>query len=175
MGAKRISNAMNEKIIALMSIGKTSQQAAAATGVSHSYCNKLYAVLKFVANEQWDELIEYSKTATTGGVLNWACEYLDTSLPQDVTDKLNATRYRYAAEPPESTAIDNTAIAIIKILEAITAATAAITAAADDVCQTVATARKLNEDCINSNFDVLTATLRDGIESLKTTIRKAQK
>ncbi len=37
------------------------------------------------------------------------------------------------------------------------------------------TARKLNEDCINANFDVLTATVRDGIESVKTTIRKGQK
>lgn len=27
----------------------------------------------------------------------------------------------------------------------------------------------------NANFDVLTATLRDGIESVKTTIRKGQK
>lgn len=28
---------------------------------------------------------------------------------------------------------------------------------------------------INANFDVLTATLRDGVESVKTTIRKGQK
>lgn len=41
--------------------------------------------------------------------------------------------------------------------------------------QTVATARKLNEDNMNANFDVLTATMRDGIESIKTTIRKGQK
>lgn len=44
----------------------------------------------------------------------------------------------------------------------------------DDICQTVTTARKLNEDCINANFDVLTATLRDGVESVKTTIRKGR-
>ncbi len=44
-----------------------------------------------------------------------------------------------------------------------------------EICQTVTTARKLNEDCINANFDVLTATLRDGVESVKTTIRKGQK
>lgn len=59
---------------------------------------------------------------------------------------------------------------IVKYLRISTA-----TEAADDICQTVSTARKLNEDYINANFDVLTATLRDGIESVKTTIRKGQK
>ena len=92
MGARRIPNATNEKIIALMSMGKTSEQAAFAVGASGSYCNKLYTV----------------------------------------------------------------------------------TEAADDICQTISTARKLNEDCINANFDVLTATLRDGVESVKTTIRKGR-
>lgn len=71
--------------------------------------------------------------------------------------------------------LDNTAAAIIKLLEKLDAAVNAITEAADDICQTVTTARKLNEDCINANFDVLTATVRDGIESVKTTIRKGQK
>lgn len=33
MGARRISNATNEKIIALMSMGKTGEQAAFAVGV----------------------------------------------------------------------------------------------------------------------------------------------
>lgn len=69
MGARRISNATNEKIIALMSMGKTGEQAAFAVGVSGSYCNKLYTVVKHIANEQWDELIEYSRCATTGGVI----------------------------------------------------------------------------------------------------------
>lgn len=44
MGARRISNATNEKIIALMSMGKTGEQAAFAVGASRSYCNKLYTV-----------------------------------------------------------------------------------------------------------------------------------
>lgn len=81
MGSRRISNATNEKIIMLMSIGKTGTQAAAATGVSDSYCNKLFTTFKYVANAQWDELIKYSKGATTGGVIVWTCEYLDTELP----------------------------------------------------------------------------------------------
>ena len=34
---------------------------------------------------------------------------------------------------------------------------------------------KKEEDCINANLDVLTATLRDGVESVKTTIRKGRK
>lgn len=140
MGAKRIPNATNEKIIALMSMGKTGEQTAFAVGVSASYCNKLYNVVKHIANEQWDELIEYSRSSTTGGVIAWACEYLDTQLPQEVAETIEAVN--------------------------------AITEAADDICQTVTTARKLNEDCINANFDVLTATLRYGIESVKTTIRK---
>lgn len=183
MGARRISNATNEKIIALMSMGKTGEQTAFAVGVSASYCNKLYNVVKHIANEQWDELIEYSRSATTGGVIAWACEYLDTQLPQEVAETIEAVRYRCttpkateAAPQPEPPVepIDNTAAAIIKLLEKLDEAVNAITEAADDICQTVTTARKLNEDCINANFDVLTATLRDGIESVKTTIRKGR-
>lgn len=180
MGARRISNATNEKIIALMSMGKTGEQAAFMVGVSESYCNKLWRVTKYIANAQWDELIEFSKSATTGGVIVWACEYLDTHLPQEVAETIRATKYRVeplkAAEPePPAEPLDNTAAAIIKLLEKLDAAVNAITEAADDICQTVTTARKLNEDCINANFDVLTATVRDGIESVKTTIRKGQK
>lgn len=184
MGARRISNAINEKIITLMSIGKTGTQAAAVTGTSDSYCNKLFTTFKYVANAQWDELIEYSKGVTTGGVIVWVCEYLDTPLPQNVVNELNATKYRSkqaktaeAAPQPEPPAepIDNTATAIIKLLGKLDEAVNAITEAADDICQTVTTARKLNEDCINANFDVLTATLRDGVESVKTTIRKGKK
>lgn len=96
MGARRISNATNEKIIALMSMGKTGEQVAFAVGVSGSYCNKLYTVVKHIANKQWDELIEYSRSATTGGVIVWACEYLDTQLPQEVAEAIEAVRYRYA-------------------------------------------------------------------------------
>ena len=110
----------------------------------------------------------------------WACEYLDTHLPREVAEAIRAAKYRAAplkaAEPaPEPAAVDNTATAIIKLLEKLDAAVNAITEAADDICQTVATARKLNEDNLNANFDVLTATVRDGIESVKTTIRKGQK
>ena len=117
-------------------------------------------------------------------MITWACEYLDTQLPQEVAETIEAVRYRgatpkaaEAAPWPESPAepIDNTAAAIIKLLEKLDAEVNAITEAADDICQTVTTARKLNEDCINANFDVLTATVRDGIESVKTTIRKGQK
>lgn len=184
MGARRISNATNEKIIALMSMGKTGEQAAFTVGVSGSYCYKLYTVVKYIANAQWDELIEFSKSATTGGVIVWACEYLDTELPQGVAEAIEAVRHRTptpkAAETapkpePPAEPIDNTAAAIIKLLEKLDAAVNAITEAADDICQTVTTARKLNEDCVNANFDVLTATVRDGIESVKTTIRKGQK
>ena len=184
MGARRISNATNEKIIALMSMGKTSEQAAFAVGASGSYCKKLYTVVKHIANEQWDKLIEYSRSATTGGVIVWACEYLDTQLPQEVAEAIEAVRYRCGATPkaaetapqpePPAEPIDNTAAAIIKLLEKLDEAVSAITEAADDICQTVTTARKLNEDCINANFDVLTATLRDGVESVKTTIRKGR-
>ena len=183
MGARRIPNATNEKIIALMSMGKTSEQAAFAVGTSGSYCNKLYTVVKHIANERWDELIEYSRSATTGGVIAWACEYLDTQLPQEVAEAIEAVRYRRAtpkaaeAAPqpkPPAEPIDNTATAIIKLLEKLDEAVNTITEAADDICQTITTARKLNEDCINANFDVLTATLRDGVESVKTTIRKGQ-
>ncbi len=113
-------------------------------------------------------------------MIAWACEYLDTHLPEAVAEAIRATKYRSAplkaAEPaPEPDTVDNTATAIIKLLEKLDAAVNAITEAADDICQTVATARKLNEDNMNANFDVLTATVRDGIESVKTTIRKGQK
>lgn len=184
MGARRIPNATNEKIIALMSMGKTGEQAAFAVGASGSYCNKLYTVVKHIANERWDELIEYSRSATTGGAIVWACEYLNTQLPQEVAETIEAVRYRYttpkAAETapwpePPAEPIDNTAAAIIKLLEKLDEAVSAITEAADDICQTVTTARKLHEDCMNANFDVLTATVRDGIESVKTPIRKGQK
>mgnify|MGYP006956046362 FL=1 len=180
MGARRISNATNEKIIALMSIGKTAESVAFATGCSTSYCNKLWTTTRYIAKGQWDELIEYSKSATTGGVIVWACEYLDTELPESVVEAIRATKYRSAQSKkeettPESAVIDNTATAILKLLEKLDAAVNAITEAADDICQTVSTARKLNEDCINANFDVLTGTVRDGIESVKTTIRKGQK
>lgn len=122
-------------------------------------------MVKHIANEQWDELVEYSRYATTGGVITWACEYLDTQLPQEVAETIEATRYRgatpkaaEAAPKPEPPAepLDNTAAAIIKLLEKLDAAVNAITEAADDICQTVTTARKLHEDCINANFDVLT-------------------
>ena len=104
-------------------------------------------------------------------------------MPQEVAEAIEAVRHRRATpkaaetapwpEPPAEP-IDNTAAAIIKLLEKLDAAINAITEAADDICQTVTTARKLNEDCINANFDVLTATLRDGVESVKTTIRKGR-
>lgn len=175
MGARRISNATNEKIIALMSMGKTGEQVAFAVGVSGSYCNKLYTVVKRIANEQWDELIEYSRSATTGRVIVWACEYLNTQLPQEVAEAIEAVRHRRATPKPPAEPIDNTATAIIKLLEKLDEAVNTITEAADDICQTISTTRKLNEDCINANFDVLTATLRDGVESVKTTIRKGQK
>ena len=183
MGARRIPNATNEKIIALMSMGKTGEQAASAVGVSASYCNKLYNVVKHIANERWNELIEYSRSATTGGAIAWACEYLDAQLPQEVAETIEAVRYRGVTPKAAETApqpeppvepIDNTAAAIIKLLEKLDEAVNAITEAADDICQTVTTARKLNEDCMNANFDVLTATVRDGIESVKTTIRKGR-
>lgn len=98
--------------------------------------------------------------------------------------RIEAVRHRRAtpkaaeAAPqpkPPAEPIDNTATAIIKLLEKLDEAVNTITEAADDICQTITTARKLNEDCINANFDVLTATLRDGVESVKTTIRKGQK
>lgn len=174
----------DEKIIALMSIGKTAESVAFATGCSLSYCNKLWTTTRYIANAQWDELIKYSKSATTGGVIVWACEYLDTPLPQEVAETIEAVRHRVATpkaaeaapqpEPPAEP-IDNTATAILRLLDKLDEAVNAITEAADDICQTVTTARKLNEDCINANFDVLTATLRDGVESVKTTIRKGQK
>ena len=180
MGARRISNATNEKIIALMSMGMKQDQVASTTGTSVSYCNKLWRVTKCIASAQWDELIEFSKSATTGGVIVWACEYLDTHLPQEVAEAIRATKYSLAQPKavetaPEPAAVDNTATAILKLLEKLDAAVNAITEAADDICQTVSTARKLNEDCMNANFDVLTGTVRDGIESIKTTIRKGQK
>lgn len=179
MGSRRISNATNEKIIALISIGKTAESTAFATGCSTSYSNKLWTTTRYIANAQWDELIKYSKSATTGGVIVWACEYLNTELPQEVAEAIKATKHR-SAQPkaeettPEPVAIDNTATAILKLLEKLDAAVNAITEAADDICQTVSTARKLNEDCVNANFDVLTGTVRDGIESVKTTIRKGR-
>lgn len=67
MGARRISNTTNEKIIALMSIGKTAEKIAPTVEVSASYCNKLWRVTKYIANAQWDELIDFSRSATTGG------------------------------------------------------------------------------------------------------------
>lgn len=139
MGARRISNATNEKIIALMSIGKTAEQTAFTVGASGSYCNKLWNVVKYIGNAQWDELIEYSRSATTGGVIVWACEYLDTHLPQEVAEAIRTTKYR-SEKPkaeeatPEPTAIDNTATAILKLLEKLDVAVNAITEAADDIC-----------------------------------------
>lgn len=180
MGSRRIPNATNEKIIALMSMGTTAEKSARICNVSSSYCDKLYKVTKYISNCNWDDLITYSKTATTGGVITWACEYLNTSLPQEVTNAINVMRYRNKSveSPPTSKNmedIDNTATAIIKLLEKLDAAVSAITEAADDICQTITTERKLNEDCLNANFDVLTKTARDGIESVKTTIRKGNK
>ena len=102
MGARRIPNVKNEKIISLMSMGKTSEQAALAVGVSGSYCNKLYNVVRYIANEQWDELIEYSRVSTTGGVIAWACKYLDTQLPQEVAETIEAVRYRGVTPSPTS-------------------------------------------------------------------------
>lgn len=100
-------------------------------------------------------------------------------MPQEVAEAIKAQKYRSVQSKAEETtpepAVDNTATAIIKLLEKLDEAVTAIAEAADDICQTVATARKLNEDNMNANFDVLTATVRDGIESVKTTIRKGQK
>lgn len=50
-----------------------------------------------------------------------------------------------------------------------------ISTSADDICQTAVTDRKLLIECINSNFDVLNVTIRDGFESVKTTLRKTMK
>lgn len=100
---------------------------------------------------------------------------MPTHIPDWINEEINEeiTHWMPQPEPPVDP-IDNTAAAIIKLLEKLDEAVNAITEAADDICQTVTTARKLNEDCINANFDVLTATLRDGIESVKTTIRKGR-
>lgn len=183
MGVRRISDRTNEQIIALMSMGKPLKQVASATGASTSYCNKLYTVVKYINNEKWSELIEYCRYSTAGGVITWACEYLDTKMPKEVEETIEEVRYHgpknkstEAAPKTKSSEepFDNSKATLIELLEKLDGVVTAITEAADDICQTVATARKLNEDCINSNFDVLTATLRDGVESVKTTIRKGR-
>lgn len=176
MGATKIPDATNEKILTLVTMGMTLVKAAEACGVSDSYCGKLVEVTRCIANEDWDALIACSKARTTGNVQKWACRYLNKQIPVYVLDEIERVQYSPDKKPkPPAEPIDNTAAAIIKLLEKLDAAVNAITEAADDICQTVTTARKLNEDCINANFDVLTATVRDGIESVKTTIRKGQK
>lgn len=102
MGARRVSNAANEKVIALMSMGMTATKAAAICGVSSSYCDKLYKVAKFISNGDYDSLISLSKVATTGNVIKWCCEYLNTPLPQEVTNAINAPRYR-PCKPADNT------------------------------------------------------------------------
>lgn len=176
MGATKIPDTTNEKILTLVTMGMTLVKAAEACGVSDSYCGKLVEVTRCIANEDWDALIAYSKTRTISNVQKWACRYLNKQIPVYVIGEIERARYSPDEKPePPAEPIDNTAAAIIKLLEKLDAAVNAITEAADDICQTVTTARKLNEDCMNANFDVLTATVRDGIESVKTTIRKGQK
>lgn len=184
MGATKIPDATNEKILTLVTMGMNLVKTAEVCGVSDSYCSKLVAVTKCIANDDWDALIACSKARTTGNVQKWACKYLNKQIPAYVLDEIERVQYSSAKKPeppaeppvePPAEPIDNTATAIIKLLEKLDAAVSAIADAADDICSTVATARKLNEDCMNANFDVLTAMVRDGIESVKTTIRKGQK
>ena len=50
MGARRIANTTNEKIITLMSMGMTTKKCAQICNVSSSYCDKLYKVTKYISN-----------------------------------------------------------------------------------------------------------------------------
>lgn len=179
MGATKIPDATNEKIVTLVTMGMTLVKAAEICGVSDSYCGKLVEVTRCIANDDWDALVACSKARTTGNVIKWACQYLNKQVPLNVQQKIEriqrTPKSATTEDDTKAEPIDNTAAAIIKLLEKLDAAVNAITEAADDICQTVTTARKLHEDCINANFDVLTATVRDGIESVKTTIRKGQK
>ena len=180
MGATKIPDATNEKILTLVTMGMTLAKTAEACGVSDSYCGKLVEVTRCIANDDWNALIACSKARTTGNVQKWACKYLNKQIPAHVLDEIERVQYSPNKKPeppvePPAESIDNTATAIIKLLEKLDATVSAIADAADDICSTVATARKLNEDCMNANFDALTATVRDGVESVKTTIRKGQK
>lgn len=169
MGARVIPSDTNAKIVATMMLGRSAAETAKLCGVSDTYCSKLMLCVKYISAQDWEGLLKYSEGATTRVVIDWACEYLDTPLPPTIAKRLEETCYRASAKT------DNTATAIIKLLEKLDATLEAITAAADDICQTQATSRKLLEECINSNFDVLSGTVRDGFESTKTTIRKEAK
>lgn len=110
MGATKIPDATNEKILTLVTMGMTLVKAAEACGVSDSYCGKLVEVTRCIANEDWDALIACSKARTTGNVQKWACRYLNKQIPVYVLDKIERARYS-PDEKPEPTAepIDNTA------------------------------------------------------------------
>lgn len=166
MGARQVPNNINAKIVANMALGRSATETAKLCGVSDTYCSKLMLCVKYISSKDWEGLLEYSKNYTARTVIDWACEYLNTPMPPDIAKRLEEVCYRTPAK------VDNTAAAMVKLLEKLDAAVSAITAAADDICQTNATARKLLEDCINANFDVLNGTMRDGFESVKTTIRK---
>lgn len=172
MGARQVPSAINAKIVANIALGKTATETAKLYGVSDTYCHKLMLCVKYVSAKDWEGLLEYSKTNTTRVVIDWACDYLSTPMPPDIAKRLEEVCYRYRPSAKVDNEADNTATAIVKLLEKLDAAVSAITAAADDICQTNATSRKLLEDCINANFDVLNGTVRDGFESTKTTIRK---
>lgn len=166
MGARQVPNDINAKIVANMALGRSATETAKLYGVSDTYCSKLMLCVKYISSKDWEGLLAYSKSYTARTVIDWACEYLNTPMLPDIAKRLEEVCYR------TPTKVDNTAAAIVKLLEKLDAAVSAITAAADDICQTNATSRKLLEECINSNFDVLSGTVRDGFESTKTTIRK---
>lgn len=184
MASRQIPDGTNEKILALMALGKNAAQTARLTDTSSSYCSKLNRVVKLIANSRWEELIEYSKIATTGGCISWACKYLDVKMPQDVKKAIDEILYKpEMANPVEGTpevekgsaVEDNTAVAMVRVLEELNAMVESIKQATTEICDTVATARKLNDDNRNTNFDILGTIIRDGMESIKTTIRKSQK
>lgn len=177
---KRINSDTNYKIIALAGSGKPMRECAELVGVSRTYCTKLVAVTKLIGDGDWSSLIKYPSGYSLRNVVEWACEFHGVELPAEVAQALQerekATETISApTQTADTTTAANEELAIVKLMEQLDKLSELISTNADDICQTAVTDRKLIIECINNNFDVLNATIRDGFESVKTTLRKTLK
>lgn len=178
---RSVSGDTNYKIIALAGSGKTMRECAELSGTSHAYCTKLVAVTKFIGDGDWSSLIKYPNGYSLGNVVEWACEFHGVELPAEVAQALQERKKTETSFTPPAQTADNTTaavneeIAIVKLMEQLDKFAELIGINADDICQMAVTDRKLIIECINNNFDVLNATIRDGFESVKTTLRKTMK
>ena len=190
--------AMWEKIVLLSVFGKSKLAISEELGCSDRYVGGVVRGFEAVQKKDWEEVKAIVKTYTTPDqVFAWAAEKTGQQLPADFYQMTAAAReerrrenLQKAAQANESktaTPMDRTPapaegmtaedvkcikLMLTQINKAISERNELLTQLMDVVLPKWAGDITTN---LNTNFDVLGNTVRDGVESIKTTIRKVHK